>query len=183
MSKNPGARPDRRLWLLALTGFIILCDRLSKAWIVRHIPEGDAIPVIDHTFRLTHVRNPGAAFSMFVDTPRPGLTHWVLTGFSLVAAAVVLVILLRIGRRVTATTLALALILGGTIGNVWDRLRFGLVTDFLEVHIVHYHWPDFNIADSAIVIGGILLVLDALFSPASADTSSAAKGKPSDSAL
>jgi signal peptidase II len=60
--------------------------------------------------------------------------------------------------------IALALILGGTIGNLWDRLRSGLVTDFLEVHIIHYHWPDFNVADSAIVVGGILLVLDALFS-------------------
>jgi signal peptidase II len=57
---------------------------------------------------------------------------------------------------------ALALILGGTVGNLWERLRSGLVTDFLEVHIVHYHWPDFNVADSAIVCGGILLVLDAL---------------------
>jgi len=169
---KPVARSDRRLWLLALTGLIVLCDRLSKGWIVRHIPEGDAIPIIDHIFRLTHVRNPGAAFSMFVDTNRPGLTHWILTGFSLLAALVVLIILLRIGRRFTATTVALALILGGTIGNVWDRLRYGLVTDFLEVHIVHYHWPDFNIADSAIVIGGILLVLDALFSPASHDSPS-----------
>jgi signal peptidase II len=167
MSTNPRSRPDRRLWLLAITALIVLCDRLSKAWIIRHIPEGDAIPVIDHIFRLTHVRNPGAAFSMFTETARPGLTHWILTGFSLVAALVILIILLRIGRRFTATTIALALILGGTIGNVWDRIRFGLVTDFLEVHIVHYHWPDFNLADSAIVIGGILLVLDALFSPAS----------------
>lgn len=171
MSTNAPTRSDRRLWLLALTGFVVLCDRLSKAWIIGHIPEGDAIPVIDHIFRLTHVRNPGAAFSMFTETARPGLTHWVLTGFSLVAAVVVLVILLRIGRRFTGTTIALALILGGTIGNVWDRLRFGLVTDFLEVHIIHYHWPDFNIADSAIVIGGILLVLDALFSPTSSDSS------------
>lgn len=175
MSRNSG-RVDRRLWLLALTGLIVLCDRLSKAWIVRHIPEGDAIPVIDHVFRLTHVRNPGAAFSLFVDTNRPEVMHWILTGFSLLAAVVVLIILLRIGRRITATTIALALILGGTIGNVWDRLQFGLVTDFLEVHIVHYHWPDFNIADSAIVIGGILLVLDALFSPAPAESS--AGGEP-----
>jgi signal peptidase II len=157
MNPTSPARSDRRLWLLALTALIVLCDRLSKAWIIRHIPEGDAIPVIDHIFRLTHVRNPGAAFSMFTDTARPGLTHWILTGFSLVAALVVLIILLRIGRRFTATTIALALILGGTLGNVWDRLRYGLVTDF-------------NIADSAIVIGGILLVLDALFSPASHDS-------------
>jgi signal peptidase II len=59
---------------------------------------------------------------------------------------------------------ALALILGGALGNAYDRLRFGSVIDFLEVHIVHYHWPDFNVADSAIVIGGILLLADALFS-------------------
>ncbi len=87
-----------------------------------------------------------------------------LTGFSLVAAVVVVIILLRIGRRITGTTIALALILGGTIGNVWDRLRFGLVTDFLEVHIVHYHWPDFNVADSAVVVGACLLLLE-IFRP------------------
>jgi signal peptidase II len=84
--------------------------------------------------------------------------------FSVLAAVAVLVALLKLGRTVTATSVALALILGGALGNAYDRLRFGSVIDFLEVHIVHYHWPDFNVADSAIVIGGILLLLDALFS-------------------
>jgi len=79
------------------------------------------------------------------------------------AAVAVLVALLKLGRRVTATTVALALILGGALGNAWDRIRFGYVIDFLEVHIIHYHWPDFNVADSAIVVGGILLFFDALF--------------------
>jgi signal peptidase II len=83
--------------------------------------------------------------------------------FSLLAAVAVLVALLKLGRRVSATTVALALILGGALGNAWDRLRFGYVIDFLEVHIIHYHWPDFNVADSAIVIGGVLLFFDALF--------------------
>lgn len=159
------ARPDRRGWLLLLSALIIVLDRVSKMWVNRHVAEDSTIPVWDHIFRISHVRNPGAAFSMFVDSPRPELTRWLLAGFSILAAIVVFVILLRIGRRVTATSLALACILGGTLGNLWDRLRTGLVTDFLEVHIVHYHWPDFNLADSAIVIGGILLVLDALFSP------------------
>ena len=153
---------DRRPLLLAVTALIVLLDRLTKAWIVRHIPEGDTIAVWDHIFRLSHVRNPGAAFSLFTDSTNPTLTHKLLVGFSILAAAVILVILLAIGRRLTGTTLALALILGGTIGNLWDRLRYGMVTDFLEVHIVHYHWPDFNLADSCIVIGGILLVLDAM---------------------
>ncbi|MFP5228877.1 MAG: signal peptidase II [Acidobacteriota bacterium] len=155
---------DQRPWLLGISALVILLDRLTKYWVSHHIEEGDAIVVIRRVFRITHVRNPGAAFSMFVDSSRPTLTHWMLTGFSLLAASVILFILLRFGRRITPTMIALSLILGGTIGNVWDRIRYGMVTDFLEVHIIHYHWPDFNIADSAIVIGGILLVLDALFS-------------------
>jgi signal peptidase II len=159
------AQPDRRGWLLLLSALIIFLDRVSKLWVIRHVAEDSTIPVWDHIFRISHVQNPGAAFSMFVNSPRPELTRWLLAGFSILAAIVVFVILLRIGRRLTATSLALACILGGTLGNLWDRLRTGLVTDFLEVHIVHYHWPDFNLADSAIVIGGILLVLDALFSP------------------
>ena len=162
MSRNGTA--DRRAWLLGISAVVLLLDRLTKYWVSRHIEEGDAITVIRHVFRITHVRNPGAAFSMFVDSSRPTLMHWILTGFSLLAAAVVLFILLRFGRRLTPTMIALALILGGTLGNVWDRIRYGMVTDFLEVHIIHYHWPDFNVADSAIVTGGILLVLDALFS-------------------
>jgi signal peptidase II len=156
---------DRRPWLLLVAALILVLDRLTKLWVSRHIPEGDGIVVIRHVFRISHVRNPGAAFSMFTETARPSLTHWMLTIFSLVAAAVVLFVILRFGRRVTPTMIALSLILGGAVGNAWDRLRYGLVTDFLEVHIVHYHFPDFNVADSAIVIGGILLVLDALRSP------------------
>jgi signal peptidase II len=153
---------DRRPLLLGITALVVLLDRLTKAWIVAHIPEGDTIPVIDHVFRLSHVRNPGAAFSLFTESTHPAFTHQLLTWFSVVAAAVILVILWRIGRRLTPTTLALAMILGGTIGNLWDRIRYGMVTDFLAVRIIHYSWPDFNVADSCIVIGGILLVLDSL---------------------
>ncbi len=156
---------DRRLWLFLIAACILALDRLTKAWIVAHIPIGGEIHVIPRVFWLSHVQNPGAAFSLFIDSPRPTLTHWLLVGFSLVAALVVFLVLLRLGRRFTPTTVALALILGGTIGNVWDRIRFGMVTDFLAVRIVHYHWPDFNVADSSIVIGGILLVLDALRVP------------------
>ncbi|HEX4006623.1 MAG TPA: signal peptidase II [Acidobacteriaceae bacterium] len=153
---------DRRPLLLAITAVVILLDRLTKAWIVAHIPEDTTIPVWDHIFRLSHVRNPGAAFSLFTDSTHPELTHQLLAWFSILAAAVIFVLLIRLGRRATPTTVALALVLGGTIGNLWDRLRYGMVTDFLEVHIVHYHWPDFNVSDSAIVCGGILLILDSL---------------------
>jgi signal peptidase II len=153
---------DRRPWLFLIAALVVALDRLTKAWIVAHIQIGNTIRVIPHVFWLSHVRNPGAAFSLFIDSPRPALTHWLLVGFSVAAALVVATVLLWMGRRITPTTLSLALILGGTIGNVWDRIRFGMVTDFLAVQIVHYHWPDFNVADSAIVVGGILLVLDAM---------------------
>jgi signal peptidase II len=153
---------DMRGWLFGLSAFIIALDRITKFWVSHHIDEGSAITVIPHVFRISHVLNSGAAFSMFTDSPHPERTRWMLTAFSILAAIVVFVVLLRVGRRISMTSLSMALVLGGAIGNVWDRLRTGTVVDFLEVHIIHYHWPDFNVADSAIVIGGILLLLDSL---------------------
>jgi signal peptidase II len=153
---------DWRIPFLLISAAIIALDRWTKTWVTHHIPEGHGRTVIRNVFRITHVLNPGAAFSLFTGTAHPNRTHWLLTGFSVIAAVAVLAVLLRIGRRFTLTALSLALILGGAIGNAWDRIQYSVVTDFLEVHIIHYHWPDFNIADSAIVCGGILLLLDAL---------------------
>lgn len=157
---------DRRSWLFAIAALIIALDRWTKIWVGRHIAEGDEITVIPHYFYISHVLNPGAAFSLFVDSPSPNRTRWLLTSFSIVAVIIVFVLIVKMGRRFTVTTIALALILGGAIGNVWDRIQYGVVTDFLEVFLRWghwtYHWPDFNVADSAIVCGGILIVLDAL---------------------
>jgi signal peptidase II len=164
MSKSSKPRqPDWRIPFLGISFLVIALDRLSKMWIQEHVPEGGGITVIPHVFRISHVLNPGAAFSLFTNSADPKRTHLLLTGFSLFAVVVVLAVLLKIGRRFTLTGLALALILGGAIGNVWDRIVYKEVTDFLAVTIIHYHWPDFNLADSAIVIGGCLLLLDALF--------------------
>ena len=85
-----------------------------------------------------------------------------LIGFSVIAVVVVLVLIWKMGRSLSLTSVALALILGGAVGNFYDRIRFAYVVDFLEVHIVHYHWPDFNVADSAIVVGACLLLLEML---------------------
>lgn len=153
---------DWRGWLIALSALIIALDRYTKHWVSHHIALGNVIVVVPHVFAISHVMNPGAAFSMFSDSPHPERTRWMLILFSIVAAIVVFVILLRIGRRLTLTTVGLALVLGGAIGNAWDRIAYGTVVDFLQVHIVHYHWPDFNCADSAIVVGGILLLIDSL---------------------
>ena len=159
-----GSNRDSRGWLLLLSLLVVAADRWTKWLAARRIELGDHVTVIAHIFAISHVENPGAAFSLFNDSSSPGRVRWMLLVFSLLAAVAVLVALIKLGKRINATTIALALILGGALGNAYDRLRFGYVIDFLEVHIVHYHWPDFNVADSAIVVGGILLLLDALFS-------------------
>jgi signal peptidase II len=154
---------DRRIPLLLITAFVTLCDRLTKIWITHHINPGYAITVIPHVFRLTHVLNTGAAFSLLATFP-PNAVRIGLIIFSILAAIVVFVMLWRTGRTFSLTSVALALILGGALANLYDRLRFRHVVDFLEVHIVHYHWPDFNVADSCIVIGACLLMIE-IFRP------------------
>jgi signal peptidase II len=154
---------DCRGWLLVVSILIVAADRLTKWLASTRIEMGNNLQVIPHVFAISHVENPGAAFSLFNDSSSPERVRWLLLIFSLVAAVAVLIALVKVGRRITATSVGLALILGGALGNAYDRLRFGYVIDFLEVHIIHYHWPDFNVADSAIVVGGILLLYDAMF--------------------
>jgi signal peptidase II len=156
------AIPDRRGLLFLVSVLIVVLDRITKVAVARAVPLGEAHIVIPKVFRITHVLNTGAAFSLFGDSASPERVRWLLVGFSLIAAVIVAIMLVRMGRRITATTVGLALILGGALGNVYDRIRTGAVIDFFEIHIVHYHWPDFNVADSAIVCGGILLVLHSL---------------------
>jgi signal peptidase II len=148
--------------MLLIAAAVIVLDRLTKLWVVAHVVPGQAIVVIPRVFRITHVSNTGAAFSMFEGANHPGAVRYALIGFSAIAVIAVLAVLWRMGRQVTLTSLSLALILGGAIGNMYDRVRYAHVVDFLEVHIVHYHWPDFNVADSAIVVGACLLLLEML---------------------
>lgn len=155
--------PPRRLpWLLLISAAIIAADRLTKTWVAAHIPLASAIPVVPHVLRISHWLNEGAAFSLFADSTSPHTVRWTLIGFSLLAAVGVLIAMARLGQRFNLTTVALALILGGALGNVHDRIVYGSVVDFIEVHIFSYHWPDFNVADSAIVTGACLLLLDSL---------------------
>ncbi len=161
MSNSPSRR-DMRWLLLAIAALVVLLDRFTKLWIVAHIQPGRAVVVIPKVFRLTHVVNTGAAFSMFEGSASPNLVRNLLIGFSVVAVVVVLLLIWKMGKNINPTSIALALILGGAVGNLYGRIRFAYVVDFLEVHIVHYHWPDFNVADSAIVVGACLLLLETL---------------------
>jgi signal peptidase II len=154
--------PRRLPWLLTISALIVLADRFTKTWVAAHIPMGGAIPVIPRILRITHWTNEGAAFSLFAESASPHLVRWVLVGFALVLVLAVLIALVRLGDSFTLTTIALALIFAGAIGNVHDRILYGSVVDFIEVHIFSYHWPDFNVADSSVVTGACLLFLDSL---------------------
>ena len=155
-------RGSRLPWVLLISAVVLILDRWSKEWIIHHLEIGQAITVIPRVFRISHVLNDGAAFSLFADSASPQHVRWGLIAFSTLAAVAVFVALIKLGRNFTLTTVALALVLGGAVGNDYDRIRFASVVDFLEIHIVHYHWPDFNVADSAIVVGAGLLLLDSL---------------------
>lgn len=155
--------PGRRLhWLAGIAATILAADRLTKIWVSHHVELGGAIPVIPQVLRITHWTNEGAAFSLFADSTSPHAVRWGLAAFAIAAALIILGILYRIGNRFTMTTVGLALILGGALGNLYDRALYGSVIDFIEVYIFGYHWPDFNVADSAVVVGACLLFLDSV---------------------
>ena len=161
--------PRKLPWLLLISALVIIGDRVTKALVSTHIEMGDAINVIPGFLRITHWLNEGAAFSLFADSASPNVVRWGLITFSAVAAIAVLIALIRLGNRFSATSIALALVLGGALGNLHDRILYGSVVDFMEVHIFGYHWPDFNVADSSIVIGACLLLLDSLLPRKSAE--------------
>jgi signal peptidase II len=147
-------------FLLAL--FVVLLDRWTKRLVAAHIGMYTHIQVIPGFFRITHTENTGAAFSLFADSP----SHWktaMLISFSVVAMIVVSVLLWKQSRALTMTGIALSLILGGAVGNLWDRVASGRVVDFLLFYVKSYQWPVFNLADSAIVVGASLLVLEIIF--------------------
>lgn len=153
---------DARPWLLGITALVVLLDRLTKLWVLDHIRLGYGRVVIPKVFRITHVLNTGAAFSMFANADNQQHVRWGLIIFSIAAGLLMLALIIKLGRRFTLSTIAFALVLGGALGNLYDRVKTGEVIDFIEVHIGSYHYPDFNIADSAIVIGGILIFGDAI---------------------
>ena len=146
-----------------LAALVILLDRWTKHLVASRIRMYEDIPVIRGFFSLTHTENTGAAFSLFADSPAQWKTA-MLISFSVVAMIVVSILLWKQARALTMTGIALSLILGGAVGNLWDRAARGRVVDFLLLYVKNYRWPVFNLADSAIVVGASLLVLEIIFS-------------------
>ena len=154
-------RTDYRGYYFLTAVVVLLLDQATKALVSRSIPLYDSVPIVPRFFSITHVLNPGAAFSLFAQSSSH-YTTGALIVFSMAVLAVVAVALWRSARGFTATSLALSFIMGGALGNLLDRIRLGSVVDFLAFTLGTYHWPDFNVADSAIVLGCLLLVTDVL---------------------
>jgi signal peptidase II len=171
MTKN-----SARTFYLLIALVVVLLDRLTKHLVAQRIPLYSHIQVIPGFLRLTHTENTGAAFSLFADSPTPWKTG-LLIAFSVIALLVVGVLLWKNHHAHMVTGIGLSLIMGGALGNLWDRLARGRVVDFLLFYVKRYQWPVFNLADSAIVIGAGLLVLEILFHKSGGGESQASRGK------
>jgi signal peptidase II len=149
-------------WLpYGLAAGVFAIDRITKSIVESHVSFLDTYHVIPGFFDIVHSQNRGVAFGLFNDST--AAWHSIaLVGFSLVALVVVGAMLWRPSRLDRLTYWGLVLILGGAAGNVFDRVVWGQVTDFLELYVGSFHWPTFNMADTAIVIGSGLLLIDLL---------------------
>jgi signal peptidase II len=146
---------------LILIACIIAADQASKWLVTKFLPMGNTKDVIRGFFRLWHVRNSGAVWGFFSDHAG-GLVPKIITGLAIAALLVVAWFFLHTDGRARLELASYAFILGGALGNIIDRLRLGYVVDFLDAYIKTQHWPTFNVADSCITIGVLLLAFSLL---------------------
>lgn len=163
----------KRIHYLAITATIIILDFWTKWLVIRRIDLHEAIPIIPNFFQLVHVRNTGAAFGIGANAASK-LVPLLLNVGAIAVFFVVVVYAFRSAVTDRLLQTGLHLILGGAIGNLLDRFRFGFVVDFLDVYVGTHHWPAFNVADSAICIGIGLLFLDMRKKPESETETAAA---------
>ena len=152
-----------RLLCVLISLLVIISDQITKAMVVRSLPEGALVPVLPGFFNLTHTKNTGVAFGMFSGSP----ATWKTVLLVAVSVALILAVAGFVWRSRQfhwATTVGLALVLGGALSNLADRIRAGQVVDFLDVYWRSYHWYAFNLADSAIVVGAGILIIKIILS-------------------
>ena len=147
------------LILCATVAAVVLLDFITKAYIDSHMSLHESFVVIGGLFNITYVRNPGAAFS-FLATASAGFRSVFFLAVTVLAIILVLYYIAKSKTEEPLMIFALSLILSGALGNFIDRMRLGEVIDFIDVHLGAYHWPAFNVADSAISVGAVLLVMD-----------------------
>ena len=156
---SPFRPPVARLLFLALSLLLFGMDRGTKALVAARLPLNESVPVVKGFFHITHVANTGALFGLLAGLASP-LRGLVFISVPLLAIALILFFQLRSPRGDLLTQLGLSVILGGALGNLYDRIRLGHVVDFLDFSVAGHHWPAFNVADSCICLGVFTLVLD-----------------------
>jgi signal peptidase II len=147
------------LWLSLL---VVLLDQLTKAWATAHLEFNQPVTVLPF-FDLRLLHNTGAAWSLLATAG--GWQRWFLSGLAILVSGILVIWLSRIKPQQLWLACALALVLGGALGNVVDRIMYGYVVDFIDIYYQQWHWPAFNIADSAISVGAVMLLIDALRKP------------------
>ena len=151
---------NKYLWIGGIAAAVIVLDQATKYLVMRYIPKFSAVRVITGFFDLINVRNPGAAFGIL----NGAHGSWRIAFFVVVSLAALALIGVLVRKATDRLTIAaFSLIAGGAVGNLIDRVRFGEVVDFIDWYYRSWHWPTFNIADSAITIGVGLLAIDMLF--------------------
>ena len=157
-SAKPIERARKSVYLLISLAVLSL-DQWTKWLIESHLPEASSHEVIPGLLHISHVRNTGVAFGMFADG-NPDHSRWILSLFGVVALGLIATLFYRASVKDRGLLAALAMVMGGAVGNLLDRISSGAVTDFIAVYIGNYRWPDFNVADSAISIGLVLILFD-----------------------
>ncbi|MBV32465.1 MAG: signal peptidase II [Porticoccaceae bacterium] len=152
------ARSSVQLWYL-ITLVILFLDQITKTIIVNNFFYGESQSVFTF-FNVVRVHNPGAAFSFLSDAG--GWQRWALSALATLVSIVIIIWISRLTSEKWLEGLSLSMILGGALGNLWDRLTFGYVVDFLDFHWMGWHFPAFNLADSAISLGALILILDSI---------------------
>ena len=142
----------------AISGAILLCDQVTKFYILQTMRLEESIPIVPNLFSLTSIRNPGAAFGLFAQQS-PLFRAVLFATVSVVVLIFLTLLFLQTPKEDVWNLTAIALLFGGAAGNTIDRLRFGEVVDFLDIYWQDYHWPAFNVADSAITIGITLMMI------------------------
>lgn len=153
-------RPNALIWLL-LSAAIIIADQWSKAWVLSSLPEYEPVVVIEGFWNWYRTYNTGAAFSFLSDAG--GWQLWFFTALAMGISGLMAYWMWGTARGAWRSAVPYALVIGGAIGNVIDRLMHGHVVDFIQWHIGDHYWPSFNIADSAIVVGAVGIALFGLF--------------------
>jgi signal peptidase II len=155
--KTIAEAPRRYLFLAAVAGTVFVLDQITKAAIQQTMHLHESIPIIARLFSLTYIRNPGAAFGLFAEQGN-GLRIAFFATISVVAILFLGTLFVKTPKEARLGRLSIAMVMGGAMGNLVDRLRYGEVVDFLDFYIGSYHWPAFNVADSSISVGVALMI-------------------------